>query len=151
MKLLPILAILIVVGLVASACAVRSANPQATASAAATSAAVTTTATAATAMAQLISPADAKKRLDSEQGIVLVDVREPDEYAEGHIKGSLLLPLDSLSELARTELPDKDAVLFVYCRSGRRSAIAASMLAGMGYTQVFDLGGIIDWPYEIER
>jgi rhodanese-related sulfurtransferase len=104
-----------------------------------------------TAAARTISPAEAKKRLESEQGIVLVDVREASEYAQGHIKNSLLLPLGSIEADAPEKLPDKDAVLFVYCRSGRRSAYAAEQLVKMGYTKVFDLGGILDWPYEVTK
>ncbi len=107
--------------------------------------------TAALAQAHLITPEDAKGRLASEQGIVLLDVREPDEYAEGHIAGSVLLPLGDITAKVEVTVPDKDTVVFVYCRSGRRSALAADELVKMGYTQVFDLGGIIDWPYGVEK
>jgi phage shock protein E len=100
---------------------------------------------------QLITPAEAKRRLDTEQGIVLVDVRTAEEYAAGHIPGSKLIPVESITAEAPAKLPDKNAVLFVYCRSGRRSAIAAADLMKMGYTQVYDLGGINSWPYEVVK
>lgn len=97
-----------------------------------------------------ISPQDAKKRLDSEKGIVLLDVRTPEEYAQKHIPGSLLIPVDEIETQAAAKLADKDAVIFVYCRSGRRSVTASEALVGMGYSQVYNLGGINDWPYETE-
>lgn len=104
-----------------------------------------------TAASQLISPADAKKRLDTEQGIILLDVRTAEEHAAGHIKGSIVIPVDNIAAEAATKLADKNAVIFVYCHSGRRSAIAAAELVKLGYTHVFDLGGIIDWPYEVVK
>ena len=106
---------------------------------------------AAGAAAPLIAPADAKARLEKEQGIVVVDVRTAEEYAEGHLKGALLLPVDDIDAFAPQKLTDKDAILFVYCRSGRRSAIAGAQLIQMGYTHVFDLGGIQSWPYEVVK
>ncbi len=111
------------------------------------SASPSATAPAAAAQVRSISPADAKARLDSGEEIILLDVRTAEEYLSGHITGSILLPLDELDAKADETLKDKNAIIYVYCRSGRRSKIAAEMLAGMGYTQVFDLGGIIDWPY----
>lgn len=123
-------------------------TPAATETAAATVPQPAATA-AVPAVAGLISPADAKARLDAGEAVVVVDVRTAEEYAEGHIPGSLLLPLDSIGADALSALPDKDAPLFVYCRSGRRSAIAAAQLLEMGYTQVWDLGGILSWPFEV--
>jgi phage shock protein E len=102
-----------------------------------------------TAAVQTITPAEAKRRLDTEQGIILLDVRTAAEYAAGHIAGSVLIPVDRIAAEAGAILTDKNAVLFVYCRSGRRSAIAASELVTMGYAQVFDLGGINSWPYGV--
>jgi rhodanese-related sulfurtransferase len=99
---------------------------------------------------QNITPREAKERLSAEKGIILLDVRTQAEYDEIHIPGSMLIPLDVLKSEAPARLPVKDAVLFVYCRSGNRSATAAGILAGMGYTRVYNLGGIIDWPYETE-
>ncbi len=98
-----------------------------------------------------ITPEEAKKRLDGEEGIILLDVRTPEEYQEGHIKEAVLIPLDTLEEEAKDKLADKDAVIFVYCRSGRRSVDAANILVELGYKKVYNLGGIIDWPYEIVK
>jgi phage shock protein E len=96
-----------------------------------------------------LTPEEAKKRLDSDKGIVLLDVREQDEYTEGHIKNSILFPLGTIEADASAKLTDKNATIFVYCRSGRRSALAAEAFVKLGYTKVFDFGGIIDWPYEV--
>lgn len=82
---------------------------------------------------------------------VLVDVRTKEEYAEGHIEGAILLPLDQLETLAEEQLPDKDATILVYCRSGNRSAQASALLVELGYTQIYDFGGIMDWPGEIVK
>ena len=98
-----------------------------------------------------IKPEDAKKRLDNEKGIILLDVRSQEEYDEKHIPGSLLIPVDVIEKEAPEKLTDKDAVIFVYCRSGRRSVTASEALVKMGYTKVYNLGGIIDWPYETEN
>lgn len=97
-----------------------------------------------------ITPEEAKTRLDAGEAIILVDVRTAEEHAEVRIPGSLLLPVDEIGQRAGEVLPDTSATLFVYCRSGRRSAIAADDLSKRGYTAVYDLGGIIDWPYETE-
>lgn len=100
---------------------------------------------------QPISPAQAKAKLADSQPPLLLDVRTPDEYHEGHIPGSRLLPLQELAA-RRRELPaDFNAPLIVYCRSGARSSQAASMLARMGYQTIYDLGGILSWPYAVER
>jgi phage shock protein E len=95
-----------------------------------------------------IKPEEAKKRLDSEKGIVLLDVRTKEEYDTGHIKGSILIPVDNVKEEAEKKLKDKNAPIFVYCRSGNRSISAASILANLGYKNVYNLGGINNWPYE---
>lgn len=94
-----------------------------------------------------ITPDEAKERMGKE-GVIVLDVRTPAEYAEGHIEGAVLLPVDQIQEQAVTALPDKSAEILVYCRSGNRSKIASKALIEMGYTKVFDFGGIIDWPYE---
>lgn len=95
-----------------------------------------------------ISPAEAKELL-GDDGAILVDVRTQEEYDEGYIPGAVLLPLDDITQKAQSVLPDKDATIIIYCRSGRRSALAADELLNMGYKTVYDLGGIIDWPYEV--
>jgi len=95
-----------------------------------------------------ISPSDAKKLLENEQGIVLLDVRTIEEHKEVRIPGSILIPYDVIEQEANVLLPEKETVILVYCRTGRRSVIAAEALVKMGYTNVKNLGGIIDWPYE---
>jgi phage shock protein E len=94
-----------------------------------------------------ISPPDAKAKLAENPQILLLDVRTAEEYETGHIEGSKLLPYDEIESRAG-ELPaDKQNPIIVYCRTGRRSAIAADTLLRLGYTTVYDLGGIQDWPY----
>ena len=95
-----------------------------------------------------VTPAQAKARIDAKEDLVILDVRTKEEYDEGHIADSVLLPYDAITaESAAAKLPDKSKPVFVYCRTGRRSAIAAQTLADLGYTAVFDLGGIQSWPY----
>lgn len=93
-----------------------------------------------------ITAAEAKAMLD-QGGVTLVDVRTQEEYAAGHIEGARLIPDTEIAKRAAAELPDRDAVLLVYCRTGRRSLAASKELVSMGYTRVYDLGGIVDWPY----
>ena len=97
-----------------------------------------------------ISSAEAKKQLDADKSIILVDVRTEAEYKNKHISNSILLPVDKLAELAPIKLPDKQARIFVYCHSGNRSKSASKKLISLGYQDVYDMGGIIDWPYETE-
>lgn len=99
---------------------------------------------------QTISTETAKQRLDTEKGIVLLDVRTVVENAEKRIPGSVLIPVEVIKTQATDKLEDKNATIFVYCRSGNRSAVAAQALADMNYTNVYDLGGINKWPYETE-
>ena len=98
-----------------------------------------------------ITPEDAKKRLDNEKGIILLDVRTKEEYETGHIKDSVLVPVDNLKVEVEKELKDKEALIFVYCRSGNRSVTAANILIELGYKNVFNLGAIKDWPYEVVK
>ncbi|MFA7371805.1 MAG: rhodanese-like domain-containing protein [Sphaerochaetaceae bacterium] len=99
-----------------------------------------------------ISPELAKEMMDSEEELIVVDVRTPDEYNQGHIAGALLIPNETISTTtAPAELGDKEALILVYCLSGVRSAQAARKLVSLGYTNVYDFGGIIDWPYEVVR
>ena len=100
-------------------------------------------------MMQKIDPAAAIRLLDAGKAVA-VDVREPDEYAVGHIPGAKLLPLGEVLSHAAEVLPDKRAPWLVYCRTGRRSADAVQKLASLGYENLYDLGGILSWPYEIE-
>ena len=93
-----------------------------------------------------ITPEQAKEMMDGEDVIVL-DVRTPEEYRQEHIEGALLLPNYDLENLAESKLPDKDAKIHIYCRSGSRSRSASKVLIDMGYTMVYDFGGINDWTY----
>ena len=97
-----------------------------------------------------ITAEEARKIMDSEEGYIILDVREQDEYDAGHIPGAILIPYTQIEEKAAAMLPDKDQLILVYCRSGRRSKIAAEALAELGYTNIREFGGIIDWPYETE-
>lgn len=96
-----------------------------------------------------ITSEEAKEMIDNNGEIIILDVRTEEEYKEGHIKGAILIPNNQILENAEEELLDKEATILVYCRSGRRSAQAAADLASLGYTNVYDFGGIIDWKYEI--
>ena len=98
-----------------------------------------------------ISGAEAKALMDSESGYIIIDAREQYEYDEGHILGAILIPYGEIADRAEKELTDKDQLILVYCRSGRRSKIAAEELVKLGYTNVKEFGGIIDWEYEIVK
>lgn len=96
-----------------------------------------------------ITSEEAKEIMDSQTDYIILDVRTAEEFAEGHIENAILIPDYEIADRAETELPDKNQLILVYCRSGRRSAISASELEQMGYTNIKDFGGIIDWQYEI--
>ena len=98
-----------------------------------------------------ISGAEAKALMDSESGYIIIDARTQEEYDEGHIPRAILIPEYEIADRAEKELPDKDQLILVYCRSGRRSKIAAEELVKLGYTNVKEFGGIIDWKYEIVK
>ena len=98
-----------------------------------------------------ITPQQAKEIMDTEQDYIIVDARTEEEFAEGHIEDAILIPEYEIKDRAEKELPDKDALILVYCRSGRRSKIASEELVNLGYTNVKEFGGIIDWPYEIVK
>ena len=97
-----------------------------------------------------ITAQEAKEVMDTQEGYVILDVREQDEYDESHIPGAILIPYEQIPEKAESILTDKDQLILVYCRSGRRSKIAAESLVELGYTNIKEFGGIIDWPYEVE-
>lgn len=82
---------------------------------------------------------------------IILDVRRPDEYAEGHIPGAVNVANEIIGEGEIAELPDKDQVIYVYCRSGRRSKEASAKLAALGYTNIIECGGILDWTGSIEK
>ena len=100
-------------------------------------------------MSEKINAAAAIRLLDAGKACA-VDVREPDEFAIGHIPGAKLLPLGEVVSRAGEVMPDKDAAWLIYCRTGRRSADAVQKLEKLGYTNLYDLGGILSWTYEIE-
>ena len=102
-------------------------------------------------MYEQITAEEAKKIMDSGEEHIILDTREQDEFDEGHIPGAILIPYTEIENKAEEMLPDKDKLILVYCRSGRRSKIAAESLSKLGYTNVKEFGGIIDWPYEIEK
>jgi len=98
-----------------------------------------------------INPEKAKEMMEDLEEFVLLDARAEEEFSEGHIPGAIVIPHDEIEERAEAEIPEKDVPVFVYCRSGRRSKIAAEALVSLGYSEVYEFGGIIDWPYEIEQ
>lgn len=99
---------------------------------------------------QQITQEAAKEMMDT-QKVVILDVREQHEYDSGHIPGSVLLPVGTITEdTAAAVIDDLDTVVLVYCRSGNRSKTASQALADLGYTNVYEFGGINDWPYEVE-
>ena len=97
-----------------------------------------------------ITAEEAKQIMDSEEGYIILDVRTQEEYDQGHIPGAIMISHEEIAEKAEGVLTDKDQMILVYCRSGRRSKIAAEALVELGYTNIKEFGGIIDWPYEVE-
>lgn len=97
-----------------------------------------------------ITAEEAKQIMDTEEGYIILDVRTQEEYDQGHIPGATQISHEEIAEKAEEVLPDKDQLILVYCRSGRRSKIAAEALVELGYTNIKEFGGIIDWPYETE-
>ena len=99
---------------------------------------------------QQISQEEAKAMMDT-QVVIILDVREQDEYDSGHIPGAVLLPVGTIDETTAAEvIPEKDSTVLVYCRSGNRSKTASAALAELGYTNIYEFGGINTWPYETE-
>ena len=98
-----------------------------------------------------ITAEEAKQIMDTEEGYIILDVRTQEEYDEGHIPGAIVISHEEITEKAEEMLTDKNQLILVYCRSGRRSKIAAEALVELGYTNIKEFGGIIDWPYEVEK
>lgn len=96
-----------------------------------------------------ITSEEAKNMMES-GGVTVVDVRRPEEYAEKHIPGAILVSNETIAEKSDEMLPDKDAVLLIYCRTGVRSKQASDKLIKLGYRNIYDFGGIVDWQYETE-
>ena len=97
-----------------------------------------------------ITAEEAKRIMDTEEGYIILDVRTQEEYDQGHIPGAIVTSHEEIAEKSEDVLTDKDQLILVYCRSGRRSKIAAETLVELGYTNIKEFGGIIDWPYEVE-
>ena len=97
-----------------------------------------------------ITAQEAKNLMDTEEGYIILDVRTQEEFDEGHIPGAIVISHEEVEEKAEGVLTDKDQLILVYCRSGRRSKLAAEALVALGYTNIREFGGILDWPYEIE-
>ena len=108
------------------------------------------TACAQAASYEQITQEEAKQIMDTTNGYILLDTRTQEEYDQSHIPGALLIPHTEIAQRAADELPDKDQVILVYCRSGNRSKQASEVLAELGYTNVKEFGGINTWPYEVE-
>ena len=99
---------------------------------------------------QQITQEDAKEMMDTQE-VIILDVREQAEYDSGHIPGAVLLPVGTIDETTAAEvIPEKDSTVLVYCRSGNRSKTASSTLAELGYTNIYEFGGINTWPYDTE-
>lgn len=99
---------------------------------------------------QQITQEEAKEMMDTQE-VIILDVREQNEYDSGHIPGAVLLPVGTIDkDTAAAVIPEKDSTVLVYCRSGNRSKTASSALAELGYTNIYEFGGINTWPYEIE-
>ena len=100
---------------------------------------------------QTISSEEATTIMNEEGNFILVDVRTQEEFLEARIYGAILIPYDEIMNRAEAELPNKNAVILIYCRRRRRSALAVADLATLGYTEVYDFGGILNWQYETVR
>ena len=101
---------------------------------------------------QQITAQEAKAMMDVGAGTIVLDVREQEEYDQGHIPGAVLLPVGEITqESASAAVPEKDTVVLVYCRSGNRSKKASQALVELGYTGIYEFGGINTWPYEVEQ
>ncbi len=99
-----------------------------------------------------ISAQEAKEKMQENPNAIILDVREQDEFDSGHIPSAVLLPVGTISENSASALiPTKDSIVLVYCRRGNRSKTASAALVALGYTQVYEFGGILDWPYDIEQ
>ena len=98
-----------------------------------------------------ISMNEAVKMMKDEKNYIILDARRPDEFAEGHIPGAINIPNEEIGTVDIAELPDKSQLILVYCRSGRRSKDASEKLVKLGYTNIVEFGGILDWKGEIEK
>ena len=97
-----------------------------------------------------ITMSEGLARMESDENYILLDVRRADEFESGHIPGAVNLPNEEIGTEEIPSLPDKAQTIYIYCRSGNRSRQASAKLAAMGYKNIVEFGGIIDWPYDIE-
>ena len=97
-----------------------------------------------------ITAQQAKEIMDTQGDYIILDTRTREEYDEKHIPGAILIPHDQIKQEAESVLKDKNQLILVYCRSGRRSKLASEDLVALGYTNIKEFGGIIDWPYAVE-
>jgi len=132
-----------------SACAVPADEPARTAAQTASASVTAEPAAQSTGVYRSVTAEEAKQKIDGDPSVIVLDVREQTEYDAGHIPNATLLPLGQIEQRAAEVLPDKDASILVYCRSGRRSKAGAETLIGLGYTNVLDMGGISSWPYDV--
>lgn len=148
MKRLLFTALMLIFVISAAGCGAKPDNTAATASAAAS--ATTASASAASGSYQTNTPDEVKKMMDNGDDIVVVDVRTAGEYKAGHLESAINVPVETIIANGKpAELPDTGAVIIVYCQTGNRSEYAAKELLKLGYTTVYDMGGIVDWPYDI--
>ncbi len=139
------------VGASARNCSIYNTTPAAVAEASLATEAPLASASPAPAEYHKLTAEEAKARMDSGDPVIIVDVRTLEEFQSGHVPGAINVPNEGILNEMPDQLPDKDQELLLYCRSGRRSADAAHKLIALGYTKVYDFGGIIDWPYETEK
>ena len=130
-------------------CMLLTACGNGTSSAEGTQSEVQTTTDSSAATYQQITQEKAKEMMQADDGHIIVDVRRQDEYDSGHIPGAILIPNESIGTEQPKELTDLDQVILIYCRSGRRSKEASQKLADMGYTNIYEFGGIIDWTGDV--
>lgn len=97
-----------------------------------------------------ISMSEGIKRMKSDENFILLDVRRADEFATGHIPGAVNLPNEQIGKAEIPSLPDKNQTIYIYCRSGNRSKLAADKLLALGYTNLIEFGGILDYTGELE-
>lgn len=135
--------------LLASLCLLLSACGNGTTSSESDQSGVQITTASENATYQQITQEKAKKMMQADDGHIIVDVRRQDEYDSGHLPDAILIPNESIDKEQPKELPDLDQIILIYCRSGRRSKEASQKLADMGYTNIYEFGGIIDWTGEV--
>lgn len=143
-----IITVAAIVGLAGCSCPFNSSSDSTATKAVSASASTTE----AKAVYHKISQTDAKARMEKNPQVIILDVRTPQEFQEGHIKNAKLLPNENITTTTPPkELPDKNAEILVYCRSGNRSKQASDKLVALGYTKVYDFGGINTWTYGVEK